>query len=48
MNRVPFLWSAAYGPRRSPVTRYAARTALKLKAFVQDLARADHTPFASH
>ncbi|MFI0446268.1 hypothetical protein [Actinomadura sp. 6N118] len=48
MNRVPILWSAAYGPNRSPVTRYLARRALKVKAFARDLARADHYPFTSY
>ncbi|MFP3961963.1 hypothetical protein SMC26_06510 [Actinomadura fulvescens] len=47
MNRVPTLWSVAYGPDRSPVTRHLVRAWLKLMAFARDLARADHHPFAS-
>ncbi|MEU5880664.1 hypothetical protein [Spirillospora sp. NPDC047279] len=48
MNRVPALWSAAYGPNRSPVVRFLARRALRLHSFARDLARTDHYPFAGH
>ncbi|MBO2450054.1 hypothetical protein J4573_23325 [Actinomadura barringtoniae] len=47
MNHVPRFWSAAYGPDRSPITRFLARRALAVRAFVYDLATADHQPFAS-
>jgi hypothetical protein len=47
MNRVPLLWPTAYGPDRSPLVRFLARRALAVKAFLYDLATADHQPFAS-
>ncbi|MFF7182330.1 hypothetical protein [Streptomyces sp. NPDC008121] len=47
MDRVPRLWSAAYGPSRAPLTRLLARTALRVTAFVRSLALAEHQPFVS-
>lgn len=46
-NRVPRLWSAAYGPSRAPLTRLLARGAVRITAFVRELALADHRPFVS-
>ncbi|WP_202638662.1 hypothetical protein [Bailinhaonella thermotolerans] len=47
MNHVPPFWSAAYAPRRGPLTRVLARAAIRLSAFVRALAQADHHTFAS-
>ncbi|MFJ8851083.1 hypothetical protein [Streptomyces sp. NPDC102437] len=39
---VPALWTAAYGPHHAPAVRLAARYLLRIRAFVRDLALADH------
>ncbi|MEU0394193.1 hypothetical protein ABZ208_15695 [Streptomyces sp. NPDC006208] len=43
MDRVPPLWSAAYGSRR-PSVRLLARLVVRAGELVRELARADHTP----
>ncbi len=45
VNHVPFLWSVAYGPRHSAPTRFLARRALGMAAFVRALAEAEHRSF---
>ncbi|MFE2431899.1 hypothetical protein ACFXJ5_34890 [Streptomyces sp. NPDC059373] len=47
MNRIPPLWTAAYGSHSSPLTRFFARRAVRVAAFVRALALADHHPFTS-
>ncbi|GGT41575.1 hypothetical protein [Streptomyces purpureus] len=48
MNHVPALWAAAYGSARPAPVRFLARRALALRAFVRELALADHHPFAGY
>lgn len=39
---VPALWTAAYGTHHAPAVRLAARCLLRVRAFVRELALADH------
>ncbi|MGY3063407.1 hypothetical protein ACVWZD_007705 [Streptomyces sp. TE3672] len=45
---VPALWTAAYGPHHSPAVRFAARCLLRVRAFVRELALADHVGFGGY
>ncbi|MCX4868072.1 hypothetical protein OHU11_34040 [Streptomyces sp. NBC_00257] len=45
---VPALWTAAYGPHHSPAVRFAARCLLRVRAFVRELALADHAGFGGY
>ncbi|MFB0619247.1 hypothetical protein [Streptomyces sp. AGS-58] len=47
MNRIPALWTAAYGPRRPRFLRFLARRGVRLAEFVRMLALADHRPFTT-
>ncbi|WP_445684349.1 hypothetical protein [Streptomyces reticuli] len=47
MNRIPALWTAAYGSRSPRLRRFLARRVVHLGAFVRALALADHRPFTS-
>lgn len=42
MTNLPVLWSAAYGSNRSPSVRSLARRLLRVRAFLRELALADH------
>ncbi|MCX4785713.1 MULTISPECIES: hypothetical protein [unclassified Streptomyces] len=46
--RVPALWAVAYGPRHTAAVRLAARCLLRVRAFVRELALADHVPFGGY
>ncbi|MEE1771224.1 hypothetical protein PUR34_24560 [Streptomyces sp. JV185] len=41
-THVPALWAAAYGPHHAPAVRLGARCLLRVRAFVRELALADH------
>lgn len=45
MNRVPAMWSIAYGQGRSAAIRLIAHCALRVCAIVCILAQTDHYPF---
>ncbi|MEU6594153.1 hypothetical protein ABZ923_33955 [Streptomyces sp. NPDC046881] len=47
MNRIPALWTAAYGPQAPALLRFLARRAVRLADFVRMLALADHRPFTT-
>lgn len=47
MRRIPWLWTAAYSPRRNAFCRTLARGALYARDLVRYLALLDHTPFTS-
>ncbi|WP_199896719.1 hypothetical protein [Streptomyces niger] len=47
MNRIPPLWTAAYGSHGSSARRFLARRAVKTAAFLRALALADHRPFTT-
>ncbi|WP_328909270.1 hypothetical protein OG230_07110 [Streptomyces sp. NBC_00234] len=42
MTHVPALWNAAYGPHHARAVRLGARLLLRLRAFLRELALADH------
>ncbi|MGW8885587.1 hypothetical protein [Streptomyces sp. NPDC055749] len=45
MAHVPALWNAAYGSHHAAAVRLCARLLLRLRAFLRELALADHQPF---
>ncbi|WP_189964530.1 hypothetical protein [Streptomyces violascens] len=47
MNRIPALWTLAYGSHGSATRRFLARRAVALCAFIRTLALADHEPFTT-
>ncbi|WDV56555.1 hypothetical protein PV963_42635 [Streptomyces coeruleorubidus] len=47
MNRIPALWTAAYGSQTPRLRRFLARRVVHLGAFIRALALADHRPFTS-
>ncbi|MFH8610560.1 hypothetical protein ACH4D5_24070 [Streptomyces sp. NPDC018029] len=47
MNRIPALWTTAYGSHGSPARRFLARRAVGAAAFIRALALADHRPFTT-
>lgn len=47
-TRVPALWNVAYGPHRHRTVRVLARYLLRVRAFVRELALADHAPYGGY
>lgn len=47
MNRIPALWTTAYGSHGSATRRFLARRAVRTAAFIRALALADHHPFTT-
>ncbi|MCM2415038.1 MULTISPECIES: hypothetical protein [unclassified Streptomyces] len=47
-TRVPALWPVAYGPHRPRSLRLLARYLLRARAFVRELALADHVPYGGY
>ncbi|MFD4410432.1 hypothetical protein ACFWOX_09020 [Streptomyces sp. NPDC058467] len=47
MNRIPALWTAAYGSHTPRLRRFLARRAVRVGAFMKALALADHHPFTT-
>ncbi|MEU1469720.1 hypothetical protein ABZ434_16005 [Streptomyces sp. NPDC005761] len=47
-TRVPALWAVAYGPHRLVPVRILARCLLRVRAFVRELALADHVPYGGY
>ncbi|MEU1349450.1 hypothetical protein ACFYPA_32125 [Streptomyces sp. NPDC005775] len=47
-TRVPALWNVAYGRHRPRAVRILARGLLRVRAFVRELALADHVPYGGY